>query len=352
MPSSAAVRATGPWPLHPLAFDGRAQAWIVESAALAGNPAGESARRELLVYEPAAARGRALPLVLVLSAFGARPLRAFEPHPWQLGFVHGYERMLARGECAPALLAFPDPMTRLGGSQYVDSSWNGAFARHVALELVDLLEQHYDLLPGRRALIGKSSGGFGALHLALEYPGRFAALAALSPDLCFELCLQPQLTACLRGLVAHDFDPARFLADFERAPSLEGDAHAVLNTLAMASCYSPRPELALGFELPMSLRTGELVPSVWERWLAFDPLRRIEQRAEGLARLELLHLECGLRDEFDLQWGLRRFAARLARLGIRAQHVEHPGSHRGLDPRYLEVLPQLVRTLASDVRPS
>jgi pimeloyl-ACP methyl ester carboxylesterase len=350
MPSSAAVRATGPWPLHPLAFGERAQTWVIESPLLAGNPAGESARRELLVYEPAAARGRELPLVLVLCAFGARPLRAFEPHPWQLGFVHGYQRLLEQGLCAPAVLAFPDPFTRLGGSQFVDSSWNGPFARHVAFELVEFLEQRYRLLPARRGLIGKSSGGFGALHLALQFPGRFAALAALSPDLCFELSLQPQLTACLRGLVAHDFDPARFLAAFERAPALEGDAHAVLNTLAMASCYSPAPELALGFELPMSLRTGELVPRVWQRWLAYDPLPRIERDAAGLAQLEFLHLECGLRDEFDLQWGLRRFAAKLAELGIRARHVEHPGSHRGLDARYVEALPPLVSALAGDAR--
>jgi len=350
MASSATPRATGPWPVHPHVFGERAQTWIVESAVLAGNPAGESARRELLVYEPAAARERELPLVLVLCAFGARPLRAFEPHPWQRGFVHGYERLLEQGLCEPALLAFPDPFTRLGGSQFVDSSWNGAFARHVALELVDFLEQRYALLPNRRGLIGKSSGGFGALHLALQYPGRFAAAAALSPDVCFELCLQPQLTACLRGLVAHDFDPARFLAAFERAPSLEGDAHAVLNTFAMAACYSPRPELALGFELPMSLRTGELVEPVWRRWLDFDPLRQIERHPAGLAQLEFLHLECGLRDEFDLQWGLRRFAARLSELGIRATHVEHAGSHRGLDGRYLEALPPLVRALSGDTR--
>ena len=64
------------------------------------------------------------------------------------------------------------------------------------------------------------------------------------------------------------------------------------------------------------LHTGERVPEVWERWLEFDPLHACERYAEGLARLELLHLECGVMDEYDLQFGLRKLVRRLTALGV------------------------------------
>jgi enterochelin esterase family protein len=154
------------------------------------------------------------------------------------------------------------------------------------------------------------------------------------------------MLACLRGLVPHGGDPARFLEAFLEKPDLSGDGHAVINVLAMSAAYSPNPQSPLGFDLPMDLRTGELVPEVWERWLAFDPLRACERQRDALASLELLHLECGLRDEFHLQWGLRRLVARLRELGVACHHEEHEGGHFGTDGRFGLLFPKLIAALS------
>jgi pimeloyl-ACP methyl ester carboxylesterase len=330
-----------------LGFAGRAELARVESDCLVGNALGDPSLRELPIYLPPGSEqgAREYPLIVVLSGFTGRGHKLLEPHPWFESVAQRFDRAVAAGETAPAILAFPDAFTALGGSQYVNSSATGAYEDHVAEELVPLLEEHLPVARGRRAVCGKSSGGFGALHLAMRRPGLFQAAASLSGDCDFELCFGAEILGALRGLVPFDMEPARFLEEFRRAPKLDADGHAVINVLAMSACYSPNPDAPLGFDLPMELECGRRLPEVWKRWLAFDPLEACGEHRDALASLELLHLECGLRDEFNLQWGLRRLVERLRVLDVPHTHLEHPGGHRGIDERYQQVLPRLAEVL-------
>jgi enterochelin esterase family protein len=318
------------------------------SRALRGNRAGDPHEREVPVYLPPGwdGDGTRFPVVFVLSGFTGRGQGYLETHPWRPGVVLSYDRAVAAGASPPAILVLPDCFTRMGGSQYVNSSWLGDYADYVAIELTAFVDAHYPTLPGRRAVLGKSSGGFGALHLAMRHPGVFAAAASVSGDLDFELCYAKRFTSCLRGLHPYGGDPARFLAAFWADPKLLDRAHDVLEVLAMAACYSPNPASPLGFDLPFDPSTASPLPAVFERWLAFDPLRAAERHRDQLCALELLHLECGVQDEFDLQFALRRFTKELARLRIPHVHEEHEGAHRGIDHRLLRLLPELARRLA------
>lgn len=330
-----------------LGFQGRAELARIESDCLVGNPLDDPFVRELPIYlPPAADQGAELPLILVLSGFTGRGHKLLEPHPWFQSVAQRYDRAVSTGAAAPAILAFPDAFTSLGGSQYVNSSATGRYEDHIADELVPLLEEHLPVAPGRRAVCGKSSGGFGALHLAMRRPGLFQAAASLSGDCDFELCFGIEILAAMRGLVPFEMDPARFLEAFLRAPKLDADGHAVINVLAMSACYSPNPEASLGFDLPMELERGRRIGPVWQRWQTFDPLEACLPYRDNLAALELLHLECGLRDEFNLQWGLRRLVERLQDLDVPHTHLEHPGGHRGIDERYELVLPKLAQVLS------
>jgi len=331
----------------PLDFVGKVELLTVESKLLRDNPLGDPHVRELPVYVPPAAQGRAekLPLILVLAGYTGRGQSYLETHPWRRGIVWHYDRAVAAGEAPPALLVLPDCFTKLGGSQYVNSPAVGSYADHVTRELVPLVEERF-LTNGKRAVVGKSSGGFGALHLAMRYPGFFQACASISGDVAFEHMFPGEFLTCLRGLIPHDMDPARFLERFFEQPDLSGDGHAVIIVLAMAACYSPNPGTPLGFDLPFTLDTGERIAEVWERWLAFDPLIAAEGHADALRGLDLLHIECGLTDEFHLQWGARMLSRKLTALGIDHTHEEHPGGHRGIDHRYGPLLAKLAADLA------
>ena len=305
--------------------------------------------REVPLYLPPGARGSGAeryPLILVLAGFTSRGQSYLETHPWRRGVVWHYDRAVARGDAPPAILCLPDCFTRLGGSQYVNSSATGRWEDHVVDELLPFAHEVAPVRSDALGVAGKSSGGFGALHLALRRPGLFRACASISGDLGFRELFSAEMLQAVRGLLPHGSDPRRFLESFWAEPDLSGDGHAVLNALAMAACYAPSPQSELGFELPVDLETGAPIEEVWRRFLAFDPLERVASEPEGLRELELLHVECGLRDEFHLQWGARRFAAELARLDIPHTHEEHPGSHRGIDARYQPVLARMAGVLA------
>ena len=335
----------------PHSFHGRVEMRPFESELLKHNHPGDPSVREVPVYLPREAvehPDRRFGVVFILAGFTGRGHKYLDCDPWRTGVVPRYDRAVAAGQAPPAILVLPDCFTRFGGSQYVNSTFLGPYEDHVTRELVPWVDGLYPSRAGRRAVVGKSSGGFGSLRLAMRRPDLFPVAASISGDCWFEACLAADFPNCLKGLIPYGGDPAKFLEDFMREPDLSGFKHAVINTLAMAAAYSPNPEAELGFDLPFDLRTGARKDDVWQRWLAFDPLECCESHAENLRRLELLHLECGLLDEFHLQWGLRQLVDKLRALDVPLDHEEHPGGHMGIDHRYTELLPKLIRAL--DVR--
>lgn len=329
----------------PTAFAGRVELPVLESERLRGNRAGDPHAREVPVYVPPGAGREPLPVVFLLIGFTGNGREFLESHPWKLGVVAQFDREVAAGRVPPALLVMPNAFTKLGGSQYVNSAYLGSYEDYVVDELVPWVDSRYPTRRGRRAVVGKSSGGFGAMHLSMRHPEVFPVAASISGDVAFEWCHAPSFLGLLRALVPYGGDPTRFLDEFLRTPELSGDGHDAINALAMSACYSPNLDAPLGFDLPVDLRTGERVEAVWRRWLEFDPLYACRRHAESWKRLELLHLECGLRDEYHLQWGLRRLVDELDRLGVPHDHEEHEGTHRNLNHRYLAVLPKVVHAL-------
>lgn len=332
----------------PLRFAGRVELHTLESQVLDGGRYGDPTTRQLAVYVPPETRGP-LPVIFLLPGFTGDWTSFLETHPWKEGVVKAYDRGVVAGELRPALLVMPDCFTRLGGSQFVDSALLGKYETYLTEEVTAFVDQSYVTDPTRRSgVVGKSSGGFGAMRLSMRFPKLFGAAASISGDVNFELGYAAEFPAALRGLVAHDMDPARFLAAYFAKPVLKGDDHAVLNTLAMAACYSPTLETELGFELPFDLETCARVDAVWERWSEFDPLQMIanEDYQAAWRGLDLLHLECGLGDQFHLQWGLRRLAKRLDALAIPHAHVEHAGSHFDINDRYPPAINAVARALS------
>lgn len=332
----------------PHTFRGHLETRPFASAALADNPLGDPAEREVPVYvPPAGVAGARLPVVFLLAGFTGRPQSMLDTHPWKSRPLFDLDRAMAEGRLPPAILVLPDAFTRLGGSQYVNSAAVGRYEDYVADELVRWVDEEYPTRPGRRAIVGKSSGGFGALHLGMRHPETFPVVGSIAGDCHFEYGYGSDFLNGVRGLQAFDRDPVKFLAAFEESHDLSGDGHAVLNLLAMSACYSPDPGSPLGFELPVDLETGARIERVWERWLAFDPVVACARHVDALRSLERLYLEAGTRDEFHLQFALRLLVRRLAELGVPHEHVEFEGGHFGLDARYPVVLARLIEALGA-----
>jgi hypothetical protein len=129
----------------------------------------------------------------------------------------------------------------------------------------------------------------------------------------------------------------RFWEDFRTRPALSRPHDPELvNTFAMAACYSAS-------ELPFDVATGELKEDVWERWLAWDPVRMVDAHADALRGLRAIYIDAGNRDEYFLDLGAEAFRRALERIGIRDVFFElFDARHGAIEYRY----PLAIRYLA------
>ena len=332
-----------------LGLEGTLQVDWIDSPALAGNPLGDPSVRALGIYTPPAYDPQAsarFPVLYCLHGYTGDVGALVSSRPWETNVVQWIDRLIARGSMPPAILAIVDGNTRLGGSQYLNSLHNGAYATYVVRDVIGYVDARYRTIagPGGRAVFGKSSGGFGALHLTLEHPGIFSAFASHSGDTYFRYAHLPAFPTAQRTL--ETFGGTRgFVEEFERRVKRPQPFYATIEMLGYAAAYSPTEARAFAFDLPFDAATGELRENVFARWLAYDPVERVAKAAPALADLRLRYLDCGRRDEYGLDIGARVFVQRVRDLGLEVRYEEFDDDHRNVGYRYEVSLPALAAVL-------
>jgi enterochelin esterase family protein len=271
----------------------------------------------------------------------------FNFEPWVEAIDRRLDRLIGVGSMPPAICVLPDCLTRLGGSQYVDSSATGNYETYIVAELVPFVDEKLRTKPGRehRGVTGKSSGGYGAMRLAMRHPDVFAALGSHAGDAYFAYCYLPDFPKFTMGIekaggVEH------FLRDFQALPKKTNEAMDVLTILAMAACYSPNPAAPLGIDIPVKLPSGEIRGDVWKRWEANDPVHMAREHADALRSLKKIYLDAGFRDEFNLHIGARILTERLDELGVAYVYEEFDDTHMGITYRYDRSFTELAKVLA------
>lgn len=333
---------------------GRLEEHLFESAALRGNPLGDPAERPLWVYLPPAydaEPGRRLPSIYLIQGMTGqvdmwRNRSAFRPTVLELID----ELFSGAGAAPPTIIVFVDCWTSYGGSQFIDSPGTGRYGTYLADEVVDWVDAHYRTLarPAHRGISGKSSGGYGAMINGLLRPDRFGALATHAGDALFEICYQGDFGPAARAL-RDGFDGSieRWWADFHSRPAFsKGVDEVLINSYAMAACYSADPDGTV--RLPFDPSTGELIPEVWARWLAWDPVRiaRTEQGIAALRGLRAIYIDAGTRDEYHLDLGAEAFRQACVAAGSVPPFFElFEAGHGGIEYRYPIALRYLAERL-------
>jgi enterochelin esterase family protein len=324
---------------------------IVESRALVGNPLGDPTARRIAIWLPpsyAREPARRYPAIYWLAGYGGTGEMLFSGNPWQPGLGDRLDRLAGSGAMGEAIVVAPDCFTRWGGAQYLDSPAIGNYETHLLNEVVPAIDARFRTVASRdaRAIGGKSSGGFGALVLAMRHPELFAAVASHAGDMAFELSALKDLPVAARTLRRHG-GVARFVAHFEAAEKKSGDDATTMMVLAQAGAYSPESARPEGVALPFDVETGEIDWAVWKRWKAWDPIEMVATHAEALRRMKLLFVDAGTRDEHNLDLGARIFVQRLRALGIGCEHQEFDDGHRGTAYRYDVSLPELAAAIGA-----
>jgi enterochelin esterase family protein len=316
-----------------------------ESQRLRGNRHGDPAARTIPVYLPPGydgARDR-YAVVYWLHGFGQTALWGVNGNAWVPSLPQCMDRII--GEGAPeTLLVMVDGFTRFGGAQYLNSPANGMYEDYIIEELIPYIDRTYRTKPDRRhrGVDGKSSGGYGALALAMRHPQTFSAVGSHSGDIYFEACYRPLFWPFLNA-VNRAGGVDKFLDHFLTLQKKDDRAYVA----ALSMCYSPNPNRPpYYFDLPVDIETGEILPEVWARWTALDPVFMAEPHADALRSMRTIYLDCGNRDQYFGHFGARLLSRRLTRLGISHEYLEYEDDHLFVNYRYVESLHRIAVALA------
>jgi hypothetical protein len=215
--------------------------------------------------------------------------------------------------------------------------------------VVPFVDERYRTLPAaaHRGIAGKSSGGYGAMITPMLRPDLFGGLATHAGDALFEACYLPDFPKAARSLRDHyegSYDA--FWKDFRSRPAFSKESDFwLLNNWCMAACYSADEDGTV--HLPFDTATARLVPAVWERWLEWDPVRRVSRHADALRGMKAIYIDAGKRDEWFLDLGAEAFRRELEEIGITDLFFEiFDGTHSATEYRYPLSLKYLAERLA------
>ncbi|MCC6383305.1 MAG: enterochelin esterase [Dehalococcoidia bacterium] len=340
---------TAPWSFS---LRGRFEEHTFESEVRRGNRLGDPATRPLWVYLPPGyddAPGRRYPSVYMIQGLTGQLDMWRNRSAFRRNFPELVDDLFATGGVPPAIVVWVDAWTSLGGSQFLDSPGTGRYHTYLCNEVVPWIDAHYRTLavPHHRGIAGKSSGGYGAMVTPMLRPDLFGGLATHAGDALFEMCYLPEFRKSVRALRdQYDGSFARFWESFRSRPAFSKESDDVLlNDWCMAACYSADEDGTV--RLPYDTVTGELVPDVWERWLAWDPVRMAPGHAAALRSLRAVYVDAGKKDEFYLDLGAAAFRQALADVGVTDVFFElFDAGHGAIEYRYPKSLRYLVERLA------
>lgn len=325
----------------------------IPGSMLEGNPLGDPATRRVPVYLPPSYDGmKRFPVIYLLSGFASTGASFLNYGFGRPTLPEMTDLLIRSGAMPETIVVMPDCMTRYGGSQYVDSTATGPYESYLTGELLPWIDRSYATLPERRhrAIAGKSSGGFGALRLGMRHPELFGAVACHSGDMAFELCYRASFPSAALTLERYDGSLEAFFTNWESVDKKPKGEFALLDMMAMSAAYSPDPSQPVpeNMLLPFDPHTCDIREEVWERWLEFDPLVMAgkKENRDALGTLSLLWLDCGSRDEYNLQFGHRRLSRLLEANGVAHRYEEFPDTHADTSYRYKSSLPLLAAAIA------
>jgi Putative esterase len=339
-----------PWSFEP---EGRFEEHTIESLALEGNALGDPSSRPLWVYTPPGYdvdAERRYPSVYVIQGLTGQLDMWRNRSPFRRNFPELADDLFARGDAPPVIVVWVDCWTSLGGSQFLDSPGTGNYLTYLCDEIVPFIDEHYRTTADRdhRGIQGKSSGGYGAMVVPMLRPDLWGGLATHAGDALFEACYLPEFRESVRVLrdeYAGSFDA--FWKDFRSRPALSkpSDGH-LLNDWCMAACYSADPDGTV--RLPFDTATGELIPEIWERWLALDPVRMVPAHADTMRTMRAIYIDAGKKDEYFLDLGAEAYRRALEAIGVTDVSFEiFDATHMAIEYRYPLSLRYLAERLSA-----
>jgi enterochelin esterase family protein len=295
----------------------------IPGVTLKDNPLGDPTARHVAVFKPDGSKDTApMPLVVYLPGWGGSSEDAIAQgkNAWFNTVVDQVDKA-----GVPVRIAVVDARSRYGGSQYLNSTATGAYADYITEEILPAVTARYStpFVGASPVIAGHSSGGYGALLLAIRQHAKFSSVVALSPDSNFD--------ATHRSLVDQPSVHAVKKADLDAAMAPAKDAHLPADgtaRLVMGLCanYAPTADQPGHFDWLYDDQ-GQWRDDVWKRWIDLDPLLIVRRNEDAFIPAQRIYLDGAEQDEFRANIGARKIFQELKSRASDVQFYQPPGHH-------------------------
>jgi S-formylglutathione hydrolase FrmB len=215
--------------------------------------------------------------------------------------------------------------------------------------VVAFVDDRYRTIPEarHRGIQGHSSGGFGAMVSSMLRPDVFGGMATHAGDALYEMIYLPEFAKAARALRDYGGSIDKWWEDFSSRVAFTRSAdHTLLMLLGVSACFSAAADGTP--MLPFDAVSSRLREEIWERWLAWDPVRMVPDHADALRSQRAVWIDAGTRDEWYLDLGAEAFRVALADIGVVDVHFElFEGGHSSIDYRYPLALAYLAERLSA-----
>jgi len=242
------------------------------------------------------------------------------------------DAMIRGGDIEPMIIVKPYGIAGdLGGSLWANSELYGNYEDLVTFDCPAFVEEHYRVIqdPSARGIFGVSMGGHGAMYLALKHPERYAAIASHAGFHDFRRFEDLWVPEVLAENPAAGDPPVRTYDPIS--------GFFTQGFFAICGAFAPDlddPPYFVDFLLD---EHGELVPEVWDAWLANSPATLASSLPPD-ADLAI-YFDCGTADELLFYPFNEDFHGHLLTLGIEHEFVTDGGSHG------VPMVPRLQRSI-------
>ncbi|MGI8545080.1 MAG: alpha/beta hydrolase, partial [Aridibacter sp.] len=186
-----------------------------ESNILKDNPLGDPSVRELYIYLPPDydESDKNYPVTYCLTGFTGRGKMMFNDSAFSPNMAERLDRLIAEQRIKPMIVVLPDCFTKYGGSQYINSTATGNYEDYIINEIVPFVDENFRTINDRnsRAVTGKSSGGYGAMIMAMRHADLFGAATTIAGDCYFEMCYKPDFKKAFKAIKN---DPFKLIEKF------------------------------------------------------------------------------------------------------------------------------------------
>jgi S-formylglutathione hydrolase FrmB len=250
------------------------------------------------------------------------------------------DRLIASGEIKPMFIVMPDAAIPYGGSFYANSNLAGKWEDMRSVELVHKVDTltTTETRPGSgfrtlaakesRAIGGHSSGGYGAIRIAMTNDSLFNSVSAIDAPLAFD---GSGSFGGITELFHAYLDESGITTDSQYLAAdttgFRAQPYKIL-FYSMAATFSPAAKTAatglgnLQISLPFDYQ-GTPVQSVWDQWLANDLYTWLDNATyRNALKKQSFHFETSDHDVNMFNQQTQLFAQKLSSLGIEDVVVE------------------------------